>query len=79
MDESELEMAERLFLSQIEEGIERAKRALPTQPAGFDGRCTECGEPIPARRLSFGACTCVDCQEHLERSLSSRTRTMESF
>jgi RNA polymerase-binding transcription factor DksA len=66
MDEKLLEMAELLSASLVDEGIRKAKAGLPVQPESFDGLCLECGEPIGAPRLRFGAVTCIECQEHLE-------------
>jgi len=67
MDEKLLEMAEMLSASLVEEGIRQAKANLPVQPESFDGLCIECGESIGTPRLRFGAVTCIECQEHLER------------
>ena len=67
MDENVLLMAEVLALSEVEEGISRARSRLPKQPDNFDGLCEDCGEDIPSPRLKFGATTCVTCQTHRER------------
>lgn len=66
LDEKDLEAAELLSSSLVEQGIREATSKLPVQPSDFDGCCVECGEPIVAPRLRFGAITCVDCQEFLE-------------
>lgn len=67
MDEKLLEMAEALSASLVDEEVRRVKARLPVQPTGFNGLCSECEEPIEAPRLRFGAITCVECQEHLEK------------
>lgn len=63
MDENQLVVAEALAQSEIEAGIRRVVAKLPKQPDGFDGLCVDCGEEIPTPRLSFGAITCLPCQE----------------
>lgn len=73
MDENVLLMAEALALSEVEEGINRARANLPKQPADFDGLCEECGDELPAPRIKFGAITCVPCQTRREM-LASLTR-----
>lgn len=70
MDENVFLMAEALAQSNVEAGIRRAVSQLPKQPPGFNGRCVDCGEDIPAARLSFGAVTCVYCQTLRERKAS---------
>lgn len=72
LDEKDLEIAEMLSTFRVEQGIQEAVNSLPVQPPDFDGLCDECGEPIPAPRLRFGAVTCVDCQEHLELQTKMR-------
>jgi len=62
-----LEMAEALVQSEIDEGIRRARQDLPIQPPDFDGHCVDCDEPIPEKRLAFGATTCVSCQYRREQ------------
>jgi RNA polymerase-binding transcription factor DksA len=66
MDERYLLIAEALAQSEVEAGIRRAVSALPKQPVDFDGCCVDCGEDIPAARLSTGAITCIDCQTEKE-------------
>lgn len=66
LDERDLEIAEMLSNFRVEQAIQEAVEKLPVQPPDFNGCCSECGEPIPAPRLRFGAITCVDCQEILE-------------
>jgi len=56
--------------------IQRARRlrmALERVEGGEYGVCSECGAPIPARRLLAvpDATTCVECQERLERALTA--------
>ena len=59
-----------------EQALERAaiRKALDALPAGRTCRpggreCSECGRPIPAKRLRAlpGARTCIACQRELER------------
>lgn len=66
MDEYLLIMAEAHATSEIEAGLRRVRSQLPKQPANFDGLCVECDEPIPEKRIKFGAITCLECQERLE-------------
>lgn len=70
MDENVLLMAEALALSEVEDGIKRARANLPKQPDNFDGMCEDCGQEIPQARIAFGAITCVYCQTRREREAS---------
>lgn len=72
MDESTLVMAEALTESLIAEATQKIRDRLPHLPPGFDGLCIDCGEPVPAYRISFGASTCIDCQELRELRASLR-------
>lgn len=63
MDENVLVMAEALARSEVEAGIERVVNRLPKQPPNFDGRCVDCRDKIPTARITFGAVTCLPCQE----------------
>lgn len=47
----------------VKDGIERARRALPTGPSL--SHCEECGKPIPLARQKAvpGVRLCVACQE----------------
>jgi DnaK suppressor protein len=47
--------------------------ALSRVSEGDYGVCSECGNPIPAKRLAVmaDATTCVACQERLERSVAA--------
>lgn len=51
----------------VKDGIERARRALPTGPSL--GHCEECGQPIPLARQKAvpGVRLCVTCQEAADR------------
>ena len=59
----------RLSASRLTERARRLRIALTRVSDGHYGVCSECGEPIPARRLAAmpDATTCVACQERLER------------
>ncbi|HEY3066740.1 MAG TPA: TraR/DksA family transcriptional regulator [Methylomirabilota bacterium] len=59
----------RLSASRLTERAKRLRTALTRMSQGDYGVCSECGAPIPARRLLAlpDATTCVACQERLER------------
>jgi len=59
----------RLSASRLTERARRLRIALSRVSEGDYGVCSECGTPIPARRLAAvpDATTCVACQERLER------------
>jgi len=58
-----------LGVSRLANRARRLRLALERVDDGDYGLCTECGEPIPARRLLAvpDATTCVACQARLER------------
>jgi RNA polymerase-binding transcription factor DksA len=64
MDETYLEMADRLATAEIAAGIERARSKI-NKPVDFDGAC-ECGVQIPEARHRQGYYNCVDCQSATE-------------
>jgi RNA polymerase-binding transcription factor DksA len=66
MDERELEHAERVAQSEIEEGIRKVLAKNKAPDPDFDGLCIECGDEIPAKRIALGATTCVSCQSDIE-------------
>jgi DnaK suppressor protein len=57
-----------LSASRLFERARRLRLALERVDDGDYGVCSECGAPIPARRLLAvpDATTCVECQERLE-------------
>lgn len=71
MDENTLVMAEALARSEVEEGVRRVVARLPVQPPNYNGLCVDCDEPLPQGRISFGAITCLQCQEFRETRIKS--------
>src|SRR5262245_18151023 len=63
----------RLSATRLTERARRLRIALTRVSDGYYGVCSECGEPIPARRLEVvpDATTCVACQERLERVVTA--------
>lgn len=59
----------RLSALRLTQRARRLRAALTRISDGEYGVCSECGAPIPARRLVAvpDATTCVACQERLER------------
>jgi DnaK suppressor protein len=59
----------RLTASRLTERARRLQVALTRVSDGQYGVCSECGAPIPSKRLLAvpDATTCVACQEQLER------------
>ena len=59
----------RLRASRLTERAKRLRIALTLVSDGQYGVCSECGVPIPSKRLLAvpDATTCVACQERLER------------
>ena len=77
MDEYLLDLAEKVASAQVEEGLERARRAATEAvlPEGWDGSCTSCGTLVPpARVLATGSCLCVDCKQEEEHRLKLARR-----
>lgn len=72
MDENIIQAAEEAALLEVDRGIKAIQRNMPKQPADFDGLCTKCDEPIPEKRVAFGAVTCIDCQVSMERRSAIR-------
>ena len=62
-----------LVASRLANRARRLRTALTRLDEGEYGVCTECGGPIPAKRLLalVDARTCVTCQETLERTGSA--------
>jgi len=61
---------ESLGISRLIERARRLRLALERVEDGDYGVCSECGTPIPSRRLLAvpDATTCVGCQERLEHA-----------
>lgn len=72
MDERVLELVEAALLEQAEAEARKVGAKARIQPSDYDGCCVECGDSIGDARFKFGAVTCIDCQEHLERSARLR-------
>lgn len=68
MDEHIIQAAQEAALLEVDRGVQAIRGSMPKQPLGFDGLCTKCEEPIPEKRVLFGAVTCIDCQAALERT-----------
>jgi|SRR5919204_2773684 DnaK suppressor protein len=62
----------RLSASRLTERARRLRMALTRVSEGEYGVCSECGNPIPAKRLAAvpDATTCVACQDRLERTMT---------
>ena len=67
MDERVLELAEAQYLATVDDRVAKIREKVKPRDPDFDGRCVECGDPIPDQRVQLGAATCIDGQEHLER------------
>ena len=69
MDESHLEMAERLENAAREHAVyQAAAKNAPEKHPDFDGQhCVECDNEIPEQRLQMKKVRCVYCQTTLEK------------
>jgi len=76
--EQELEATTDVFLSDEEQRVEDARRALA---AGTYGTCVDCAQEIPSPRLAAlpEAVRCVDCQRHVEGGNSQRRPAAEAW
>lgn len=65
---------EQALLSEVEHALERINK-------GTYGRCENCGQPIPEKRLEAlpWAARCVKCEEQLERRNLRREETQQAW
>jgi len=65
---------EQALLTEVEQALERINQ-------GTYGRCVNCGQPIPEKRLEAlpWAARCVKCEEQLEQRNLSREETQEGW
>ena len=65
----ELDRASDIEIASTEEGIRRSLAKLrPQYDSRFDGiHCVDCGEALPAIRVTNTRVRCVDCQELVDR------------
>jgi DnaK suppressor protein len=65
---------EQALLTEVEQALERINQ-------GTYGRCVNCGQPIPEKRLEAlpWAARCVKCEEQLEQRNLSREETQQGW
>lgn len=71
MDENFLETAEKLSQLAVDIAVGRVRSSNQERPKNFDG-CCECGDDVPAERISLGYYRCITCQSATERMRDRR-------